>query len=102
MVQDDGAVWKQKSQLAVRADYVALNSGESVAVEYKIDRATNWTTRTADSTTSSTFSQLLVDNTGGRGREYQIGVNLYATGSTSPTLLGLALLGDVLPEEATF
>ncbi|MGH7746524.1 MAG: hypothetical protein ACREQ5_17445, partial [Candidatus Dormibacteria bacterium] len=102
MIQDSGNTWKDKSSLTVRADYLPLKSGESVSTEYKIDRASNWSVGSVDSTVGDNHIEQDIDSNSGRGREYQIGVNLFATGSTSPTLIGLSLLGDDLPTEETF
>ena len=43
---------------------------------------------------------MVQDIPDGRGREYQYGIDLYATGSTSPTLLGLTALFDDGSEES--
>ncbi len=102
LVQDDGVIWKEKSQLTLRADYLALNSGESVKIKYKVDRASTFTLATADTTVGSKSSEFNIDSTIGRGREYQLAVDISATGTTSPTLIGLSLLGDSMEEEQQF
>jgi hypothetical protein len=98
-IMDDNAIWKQKENFSVRVDFLPLASGESIAPEISIDRAT-FITGTADSTVGDTYTHLPF--AGGRGREYQIGVKLYATGTTSPTIRGVSLLKDKLSEEGQF
>lgn len=92
LVQDLGAVWKEKGNFKVRADYLPLNSGESVDTKIKIDRNPMWTTSPIDATVGDTKTEFPF--LAGRGREFEIGVDLYATGSTSPTLIGLAVLNQ--------
>lgn len=100
LVQDDNASWKEKANFEVRADFLALNSGESVDTKIKIDRAATFTTSTADTTVGDTFTKLNVG--AGRGHEYQIGVDLFSTGTTSPTLRGISLMRDDLDSEDQF
>lgn len=99
LVADDGALWKDKAVLAVKADVLPLLTGESVASKVSTDRSA-FTLATATTTVGSTFNKLPVSN--GRSREYQIGAELYATGTTSPTLVGLSLLKEKLDSENQF
>lgn len=92
LVQDNGFIWKDKQIMTVRGDHLPLASGESVDIKYKVNRATSYTVSPVNSTTDSDFEELVVQN--GRGNEYQLGVDLYATGSTSPTFTGLSVIGD--------
>lgn len=92
LVEDNGFIWKDKQIMTVRGDHLPLVSGESVDIKYKVNRATNYTVSPVNSTADSDFEELIVQ--GGRGNEYQLAADLYATGSTSPTLTGLSVLGD--------
>lgn len=100
MVQDMGAIWKEKGNFKVRGDYLPLNAGESIDVKIKVDRATDWTTSPVDSALGGTITEFPV--TAGRGREFEIGIDLYATGATSPTALGIAVLNNPNREEQSF
>ena len=91
LVQDNGYIWKDKQLMTLRGDHLPLASGESVDVKYKINRATNYTVSPINSTVGSEFEELVVQN--GRGNEYQVAFDLYATGSTSPTMTGISILG---------
>ena len=77
--------------MTLRGDHLPLASGESVDVKYKINRATNYTVSPINSTVGSEFEELVVQN--GRGNEYQVAFDLYATGTTSPTMTGISILG---------
>lgn len=100
MIQDDQAVWHQKENFDVRADFLALRLGESVDAKIKVDRASSWTVSPIDSTVNDTFVKLPVGT--GRGREYQIGIDMFATGTTSPTVIGLSILNEPTTEEQIF
>ncbi|MBU6501180.1 MAG: LamG domain-containing protein [Patescibacteria group bacterium] len=104
MMTDDNAVWHPKMNTQVRADFLALRSGESVDLAMSIDRAA-YITSAKDSTVGDKFYTLpstSLTNATGRGREFQLAVDLYATGTTSPTLLGVTILHDALGEEQQF
>lgn len=88
LVQDDNALWKDKLNFDVRADTLPLNTGESVQVGISVDRGT-FVTGSLEST-DTTFTKFTV--TTGRAREYQLQATLFATGTTSPTLLALGVL----------
>lgn len=100
LVQDNNFIWKDKQISTVRGDHLPLASGESIDIKYKIDRATNYTVSPVNSTVGSRFEELLVQN--GRGSEYQIAIDMYSSGSTSPTVTGLSVLGDDGKEEEQF
>lgn len=100
MTQDLGALWKDKGNFKVRGDYLPLNSGESVDVKIKIDRAATWSVSPISATIGETVTEFPFLT--GRGREFEIGIDLYATGNTSPTVLGLAVLNNPNREEQNF
>lgn len=99
MVVDQGKVWHDKTTYQVRADFLPLQEGESITVEASLDRGTFQTGSITDSETDSFCKLITVP---GREREMQYAVNLYATGSTSPTLLEVSALEDNLEEESQF
>lgn len=100
LLQDEGTIWHQSDIMKVRADYQPLRSGESINLNYSLNRGAEVPMPISDSTVGQTESMLQVSN--GRHQEYQIGIDMYASGSTSPTLLGLSALLDNLTEEQTF
>lgn len=106
MIKDSGAVWHIQTSFQVRADFLALKTGENVTVEASLDRGAFQTgsvlgsTDTSTSTGLNNFSKLEVVT--GRARELQYAVNLYSTGSTSPTLLEMSALEDDLKEEEQY
>jgi len=101
---DNGNIWKNERNYQIKADILALNTGESVAPEYNIDRA-GWIVSvpasTIDIIDDDTFSKQYIGGSGW-SREIQVGVQLFATGNTSPTLLGLSFLYDDTGEEDAF
>lgn len=92
LVQDNGYIWKDKQVMTIRGDHLPLALGESVDVKYKINRASSYTVSPINSTVDSDFEELVAQN--GRGNEFQVAFDLYATGSTSPTMTGISILGD--------
>lgn len=99
LYKDDGVIYKEKGSFAVRTDHLPLQSGESIDSKIQIDRK-SFITSPLNSTLDTIFTKLPV--TGGRGREYLIGADMYATGATSPTLLGLGLQRNSNNEEQSF
>ncbi len=99
LIFDDGAVWKEKTALTVAANFVALNSGESIDVGFKIDRASSYTKLGAVTTSGDSVARLLPNPTGGRHKEFQVSVDLATTTTTSPKLLSIAVEKDLNAEE---
>jgi hypothetical protein len=99
LLQDQGALWNNKEPLKLQAQILPLATGESVGTRYSVDRG-SWQVGTPDSTLGDTEVNQEIQN--GRGREYQLGIDLYSTGSTSPTVIGTAALVNDLGEEQQF
>lgn len=99
LIADDNVIWREKLNLMERADHLPLNTGEGVDVKFQVDRQGYITSPVNSAVGDSSTKQNIGD---GRGHEYQYGVDLYATGSTSPTLLGISILHDDLSEEENF
>lgn len=97
MVRDEDAIWKEKKPDTIRADFDPLASGESVSLQYRLDRDSSWSSENTEDTDDET--KLRVQPTFARHREYQIRLNLYTTGSTSPEALGLTIMEDALSDE---
>ena len=100
LLQDEGTIWHQSAVLKMKADYNPLRTGESISIKYSINRGSFVSMDTPDSTVGKTNSILQISN--GRHQEYQLGVDMYSSGTTSPTLLGISALNDGLSEELTF
>lgn len=76
---DDGKPYHQKVADVIRVDHSALISGQSVAIAYKIDRASAWTTATTNSTVGTTDTRF---NLNKRFKELEVRVSL-VTSSTN-------------------
>jgi len=96
LLNDGGSVWHDNNNLAIKANYLPLKTGESVTPEYSLFRQP-FVQLVADSTVGSDSNKQLIAN--GRAKEVQIGVTLTQTNGTSPTLLGLTLDQDPLSGE---
>jgi len=100
-IEDYGAVWKEKDAQTVRADFVALNDGESVAVKYKLDREDDWNEMdSAQSTEGKQKARLSI--LGGRHKEIEMACDLATTTTTSPEVLSVALEHSPLSDEEQF
>lgn len=101
MILDNERIYHQELSMKVRADHLALNTGETVVVGYQIDRSGVFTT---DKSNTIKSSNMVTENdiSNGRGREFQYQVTLGSTNGTSPTLLGLSAVTDALPTEEQF
>lgn len=98
-IEDEKNVWKDSLSLQARADFLQLRTGESVDVKFSIEREA-FQVSPVKSTVGDNSQKMLISPS--RGREVQIGADLYATGTTSPTLIGLAYLRDDLIGEDNF
>lgn len=101
LIVDDDNPSKIKSAKTIKASQLPLRSGESIQLGYKTDRATNYTTGTANSTVGSTETRLPVDNDKARFHEFQLEIILNA-GATAPTVTSGSLEIDDLTEEKNY
>jgi len=83
LIFDDEKPYKIKQALAIKVTHHALASGESIQIGYKVDRASSYTTMTANSTVGDTETVFKLNK---RFKEFQWEVILATTGSTSPTV----------------
>lgn len=101
LIQDNGAVWKDKTLNRIKGDFLPLNTGESIDIKYQLDRSGSFTGLTSPySTVGGAFVKQEV--TSGRYQERQFAVDLFATGSTSPTFLGFSSKTDDNQQEDDF
>lgn len=96
LIDDQGGTWKEKILSKVRADVVAMETGESVAIQQKLDRG-SWTN--VDIQEDDDREVVKADIEYGRHREYQIAIDLNTTVSTAPSLLSLTPEENINPEE---
>ena len=94
MVFDDKQPYKQKYAKIVKASFRPLATGESVAVEYKLDNASSWTALGTASFTSDgavTEKRFTVD---WRAKEIQLAAAMAGNGTTVPKVTSLGMLFD--------
>jgi hypothetical protein len=76
---DDGKPYHQKVADVIRVDHSTLISNQEVYIDYKIDRATNWTAAASNSTAGTTDTRF---NLNKRFKELEVRVRL-VTSSTN-------------------
>lgn len=96
IITDDATGWKQKEANVVVAVVSPLNSGESFLVKSKLNEATDWTLNPDGETTTtsddSTVNRMIL--TSSRYYRFQVACDLFASGSTAPTLQAMAVETD--------
>ena len=88
LISDNRKPWKTKQFIRLTASHTALASGESVQLGHKIDRASSFTTDTANSTSNDTETFFDINLP---YKEIQIQAIPAATGSTTPKITSLLL-----------
>jgi hypothetical protein len=88
LISDFAQIAKEKYPLTLRADFNPLNAGERIRLKYKADRSDNWSLGEWEDTTSAMFTRMRLPQ---RIREFQYGVDMETTVSTSPHLLGVSI-----------
>jgi len=96
LIFDNQQPYKEKYAKLVKITHEPLATGESIAIEYKLDHNSSWTalgtvSYTNDST--ATEKRFPVD---WKNKEYQLAAVLAGNGTTSPTLLSLNTLFEEL------
>jgi len=109
LIRDEGALWKEKKPDTIRADFDTLLTGHSVSLQYKLDRASAYSTAeiaSYDSDPEGNENKILrvqpnISDLGSevRHREYQVRLNLATSVSTSPAALGVTIMEDALTDE---
>ena len=94
LIRDEGGVWKEKLVALIRADFEPLATDEQIGLQYKLDRADNWTSEETETTADK--DKLRVQVKGGRHKEYQIRLNMQSTTTTSPAVIGVTVDEDLL------
>ncbi len=97
---DGEMIYQNDLLLKVRADHLALNTGETITVGYKLNREATFEVTNSITDTLKEFTTNTVSN--GRHTEAQLQVQLGSNGSSTPTLLALAAQFDSLSSEQAF
>jgi len=96
LIFDDGSPYKEKMAKYIIIHHTGLAANETVQAGYKIDRASSFTTNTANSTSGSTSTRFDINK---RFREIQFQMNLAAT-TTTPTITSITFeFEDLVKEE---
>lgn len=96
LIFDDGNPKKQKHAVKLKATFQALASGESVTLDYKIDRAASFTSGTAMSTEDATEVTEFIHS---RFKEIEFKFTLASTSGTFPKLVSLIFEYEKLESE---
>jgi len=99
LITDADKIWAEKQSQVIRSYFKALSSGDSVQLEYKIDRASSWTEGTAVTTADKKEARLSLPTKGNRFNELQVALDLGTTNSTSPEVYGWAVDIDDMQRE---
>lgn len=100
LVTDMEIGWQEKQALILRAYFKALQTtGDSVKLKYKIDRNDSWTEGTAVTASGKKEARLPLPTKGGRFNEFQFGIDLETSNTTSPEIYSIALEADDLRRE---
>ena len=99
LVEDDGAMYHEKEAVTATAQFKPLAAGQSCQLKYKLNRADNWTTMPAVTTTSESLAREVIVTNGSRYREYEVGLNLATTTGVSPTVRAISVEKDDLATE---
>ena len=97
VINDEGRVSKEKLFEMVRADFLPLVSGESIGLQYKLDRQATWATEETETTADEDLLRMEIQ--GGRHKEYQVRVNLATSTTTSPSVIGITVGENLLETE---
>jgi len=98
---DAGNPYNDKLADIIKATHTPLVSGQSVQLGYKNNRASSFTTDTANSTVDTTSTRLLVSSPS-KFTEFQIKCILGTSISTSPVLTSLGMRYDDLESEEDY
>lgn len=88
LITDFGNLAGQSLPLVAKASFNPLASGESVAIKYKRDRASSWTTLYTEDTAGATEARAKMNV---RLREAQFAIDLSTTTTTAPTVIDFSL-----------
>lgn len=96
LIHDNARCFKQKRARLIRVVHSALISGQSVQLGYKVDRATSYTTDTANSTVDSTETNFILQELA--YFEIQAEVILVTSGANNLTIKSVSIVFDDMSE----
>jgi hypothetical protein len=96
LIHDNARAFKLKRARLIRVVHSALISGQSVQLGYKVDRATSYTTDTANSTVDSTETNFILQEVA--YFEIQAEVILVTSGANNLTIKSVSILFDDMSE----
>jgi hypothetical protein len=99
LITDANKIWQEKNAMTLRGYFKALASGDSVQLEYKVDRESNWTEGTAVTTAGLKEARLPFPTQDTRFNELQVAIDLATTNTDSPEFYGFAIEYDDLTHE---
>lgn len=96
LILDNGSPEKEKQAFKLKATFNALTAGQTVTLAYKINRATDWTSGSAESTVGATETEIWI---GSRFREIEFKFTIASSEGTFVKLMTLEFEMDSLSEE---
>ncbi len=87
LIFDNGELYKDKLLKALKVYHSPLVAGQSIALGYKLNRASSYTTAITNTTVGSTETKANIAGMQARFRELQFEVILGTSGSASPAVL---------------
>lgn len=99
LIEDDGAMYHQKEAITVTTQFEPLTSGQSLTLKYRFDRNASFTSLPAITTVGQTTSRDVIATGVKRYREYEVGLDLATSSSSSPVVLAVGIEKDVLETE---
>lgn len=99
LVVDDSRPGEEKRMEAIIVNHLPLATGESIAIDYKEERASTWTSGVTNSTVDSNETRLYIEAKAQQFREFEWRTTLAGPGTTTPTVVQQKPIYDDLVEE---
>lgn len=99
LIEDSQRPKDDKKAIIIEIGHLPLASGESIAVAYRKNRATDWTTLKTNSVEGSTETKATIPAPKQRYREFEWQTTLIGPGTSTPTVTQQDLTLDDLKEE---
>lgn len=99
LIDDDQMMFHEKEMVVVDTQFTPLLAGQSIQLQYKLNRNSNWALLPVNSTVGATTERQVISTNGSRYREFQVGINVYTTVPTSPRVLAVSVERDTLDSE---
>lgn len=99
LIEDDEMMFHEKQMVVIDTQFLPLLAGQSIQLQYKLNRNDNWTLLPVNNTPGATTERQVISTNGSRYREFQVGINLYTSVPTSPRVLSVSVERDMLETE---